>query len=145
MLCWVYLNSVVICLQQDGSLERLSSAEFVSLSQAVEAFVRDSEELCGRTRLSLRGELQNQAKRFVHRFHEERKNKLRYAHMCGAVKLSPVPLVFWICFCLWQQLVGQRRRTWVFETTTIFGLCFSVRFCNTYHCWIMFNILGYEI
>ncbi|XP_008315437.1 vacuolar protein sorting-associated protein 54 [Cynoglossus semilaevis] len=61
---------------KDGSLERLSSAEFVTLSQAVEAFVRDTEELCCRRSVSLRGALQSQANRFVHRFHEERKTKL---------------------------------------------------------------------
>lgn len=47
------------------------------LSQAVETFVRDTEELCGRRSVSLRGALQSQANRFVHRFHEERKTKLR--------------------------------------------------------------------
>lgn len=62
---------------QDGSLERLSSAEFVSLSRAVEAFVGDTEELCSRRSVSLRGALQSQANRFVHRFHDERKTKLR--------------------------------------------------------------------
>ncbi|XP_055014058.1 vacuolar protein sorting-associated protein 54 isoform X2 [Boleophthalmus pectinirostris] len=61
---------------KDGSLERLSSAEFVCLSRAVEQFVRDTEELSGRRSVSLRGALQNQANRFVHRFHEERKTKL---------------------------------------------------------------------
>lgn len=49
------------------------------LSQAVEAFVRDTEELCGRRSVSLRGALQSQANRFVHRFHDERKTKLRWA------------------------------------------------------------------
>lgn len=63
---------------QDGSLERLSSSEFVCLSQAVESFVSDTEELCGRRSVSLRGALQSQAYRFVQRFHEERKTKLRY-------------------------------------------------------------------
>lgn len=67
----------LVALQQDGSLERLTSAEFVALSQAVEAFARDTEELCGRRSVSLRGALQSQANRFVHRFHEERKTKLR--------------------------------------------------------------------
>lgn len=71
-------NFVSLCAPQDGSLERLSSAEFVCLSQAVEAFSRDTEELCGRRSVSLRGALQSQANRFVHRFHEERKNKLRW-------------------------------------------------------------------
>uniref|UniRef100_A0A672GBA4 Vacuolar protein sorting-associated protein 54 n=1 Tax=Salarias fasciatus TaxID=181472 RepID=A0A672GBA4_SALFA len=67
---------VLTARAKDGSLERLSSADFVSLSQAVEAFVRDTEELCGRRSVSLRGALQSQANRFVHRFHEERKTKL---------------------------------------------------------------------
>lgn len=66
------------CFRQDGSLERLSSAEFVCLSQTIEGFVRDTEDLCGRRSVSLRGALQSQANRFVHRFHEERKTKLRY-------------------------------------------------------------------
>lgn len=70
-------EDLCLCPHQDGSLERLSSAEFVCLSQAVEGFVRDTEELCGRHSVSLRGALQSQANRFVHRFHEERKTKLR--------------------------------------------------------------------
>ncbi|XP_035770726.1 vacuolar protein sorting-associated protein 54 [Neolamprologus brichardi] len=67
---------VLTARAKDGSLERLTSAEFVCLSQAVEGFVRDTEELCGRRSVSLRGALQSQANRFVHRFHEERKTKL---------------------------------------------------------------------
>ncbi|XP_031158537.2 vacuolar protein sorting-associated protein 54 isoform X1 [Sander lucioperca] len=67
---------VLTARAKDGSLERLSSAEFVCLSRAVEGFVRDTEELCGRRSVSLRGALQSQANRFVHRFHEERKTKL---------------------------------------------------------------------
>ncbi|XP_041790058.1 vacuolar protein sorting-associated protein 54 isoform X2 [Chelmon rostratus] len=67
---------VLTARAKDGSLERLSSAEFVCLSQAVEGFVRDTEEVCGRRSVSLRGALQSQANRFVHRFHEERKTKL---------------------------------------------------------------------
>ncbi|XP_076004056.1 vacuolar protein sorting-associated protein 54 [Genypterus blacodes] len=67
---------VLTARAKDGSLERLSSAEFVCLSQAVEGFVKDTEELCGRRSVSLRGALQSQANRFVHRFHEERKTKL---------------------------------------------------------------------
>lgn len=44
--------------------------------------MRDTEELCGRRSVSLRGALQSQANRFVHRFHEERKTKLRCAAGC---------------------------------------------------------------
>uniref|UniRef100_A0A3P9HPE1 Vacuolar protein sorting-associated protein 54 n=1 Tax=Oryzias latipes TaxID=8090 RepID=A0A3P9HPE1_ORYLA len=67
---------VLTARARDGSLERLSSAEFVSLSRTIEGFVKDTEDLCGRRSVSLRGALQTQANRFVHRFHEERKTKL---------------------------------------------------------------------
>ncbi|XP_060951607.1 vacuolar protein sorting-associated protein 54 isoform X2 [Limanda limanda] len=79
---------------KDGSLERLSSAEFVCLSQAVEAFVRDTEELCGRRSVSLRGALQSQANRFVHRFHEERKTKLSLLLDNERWKQAEVPAEF---------------------------------------------------
>uniref|UniRef100_A0A4W5QJK2 VPS54 subunit of GARP complex n=1 Tax=Hucho hucho TaxID=62062 RepID=A0A4W5QJK2_9TELE len=78
----------------DGSLERLSSAEFVFLSQAVEGFVRDTEELCCRRSVSLRGALQSQANRFVHRFHEERKTKLSLLLDNERWKQAEVPAEF---------------------------------------------------
>ncbi|KAM9857185.1 vacuolar protein sorting-associated protein 54 isoform 1-T2 [Aulostomus maculatus] len=79
---------------KDGSLERLSSAEFVGLSQAVEGFVRDTEELCGRRSVSLRGALHSQANRFVHRFHEERKTKLSLLLDNERWKQAEVPAEF---------------------------------------------------
>lgn len=44
----------------------------------MEGFILDTEQICGRKSMSLRGALQSQANRFVNRFHEERKTKLRY-------------------------------------------------------------------
>ncbi|XP_041961487.1 vacuolar protein sorting-associated protein 54 isoform X1 [Alosa sapidissima] len=85
---------VLITRAKDGSLERLSSAEFVRLSQAVEAFVKDTEELCGRRSVSLRGALQSQANRFVHRFHEERKTKLSLLLDNERWKQAEVPAEF---------------------------------------------------
>ncbi|XP_036387150.1 vacuolar protein sorting-associated protein 54 [Megalops cyprinoides] len=79
---------------KDGSLERLSSSEFVCLSQAVERFVRDTEELCRRRSVSLRGALQSQANRFVHRFHEERKTKLSLLLDNERWKQAEVPAEF---------------------------------------------------
>ncbi|XP_068607044.1 vacuolar protein sorting-associated protein 54 [Brachionichthys hirsutus] len=79
---------------KDGSLERLSSSEFVSLSQAVESFVRDTEDLCGRRSVSLKGALQSQANRFVHRFHEERKTKLSLLLDNERWKQADVPTEF---------------------------------------------------
>ncbi|CAJ1052867.1 vacuolar protein sorting-associated protein 54 [Xyrichtys novacula] len=85
---------VLTARAKDGSLERLSSAEFVCLSQGVEGFVRDTEELCGRRSVSLRGALQSQANRFVHRFHEERKTKLSLLLDNERWKQAEVPAEF---------------------------------------------------
>ncbi|XP_059187528.1 vacuolar protein sorting-associated protein 54 isoform X2 [Centropristis striata] len=85
---------VLTARAKDGSLERLSSAEFVCLSRAVEGFVRDTEELCGRRSVSLRGALQSQANRFVHRFHEERKTKLSLLLDNERWKQAEVPAEF---------------------------------------------------
>ncbi|XP_061580472.1 vacuolar protein sorting-associated protein 54 isoform X2 [Cololabis saira] len=85
---------VLTARAKDGSLERLSSAEFVSLSQAVDGFVRDTEELVGRRSVSLRGALQSQANRFVQRFHEERKNKLSLLLDNERWKQAEVPAEF---------------------------------------------------
>ena len=59
-------------------MDQLSSSEFVLLSRVVESFVTDCEKVCGRQSLNLRGTLLSQAKRFVEKFHEERKHKLGY-------------------------------------------------------------------
>ncbi|WAR19536.1 VPS54-like protein, partial [Mya arenaria] len=45
---------------KDGFLERLSSAEFVTLSRLIEKFVSDCEEVCGRKSTSLRVTVQSQ-------------------------------------------------------------------------------------
>ncbi|XP_057699841.1 vacuolar protein sorting-associated protein 54 isoform X2 [Corythoichthys intestinalis] len=79
---------------KDGSLERISSAEFVSLSVAVEDFAKETEAVCGRRSVSLRGALQSQADRFVHRFHEERKTKLSLLLDNERWKQAEVPAEF---------------------------------------------------
>ncbi|XP_077461128.1 vacuolar protein sorting-associated protein 54 isoform X2 [Stigmatopora argus] len=79
---------------KDGSLERISSAEFVGLSVAVEDFAKETEVLCGRRSVSLRGALQSQADRFVHRFHDERKTKLSLLLDNERWKQAEVPVEF---------------------------------------------------
>ncbi|KAL4639934.1 vacuolar protein sorting-associated protein 54 [Arapaima gigas] len=79
---------------KDGSLERLSSSEFVCLSQEVESFMYNTEELCCRRSVSLRGALQSQANRFVHRFHDERKTKLSLLLDNERWKQADVPAEF---------------------------------------------------
>nr|XP_057920789.1 vacuolar protein sorting-associated protein 54 isoform X1 [Doryrhamphus excisus] len=85
---------VITARAKDGCLERLSLADFVSLSAAVEDFAKDTEELCGRRSVSLRGALQSQANRFVHRFHEERKTKLSLLLDNERWKQAEVPAEF---------------------------------------------------
>ncbi|XP_062866446.1 vacuolar protein sorting-associated protein 54 [Trichomycterus rosablanca] len=85
---------VLLAKAKDGSLERLSSAEFVRVSRAVEAFAKDTEALCCRKSVSLQGALQSQANRFVQRFHEERKNKLSLLLDTERWKQAEVPAEF---------------------------------------------------
>jgi len=85
---------VMTARAKDGFLERLSSAEFVTLCRDIETFVSETEELCGRRSMSLRGVLQTQANKFVARFHEERKNKLSLILDNERWKQADVPAEF---------------------------------------------------
>jgi len=75
-----------------GHLDSLTSSEFVALTRMVEDFVLDCEQICGRQSHSLRATLLTQAKKFVERFHEERKNKLSLILDNERWKQADVPL-----------------------------------------------------
>ncbi|XP_078674296.1 vacuolar protein sorting-associated protein 54-like isoform X2 [Branchiostoma floridae x Branchiostoma belcheri] len=100
LLCFLCDHAHDRCLKllmarsKDGFLERLTSSEFVQLSRAIEGFVKDCEEVCGRRSTSLRGGLQSQANRFVNRFHEERKTKLSLILDSERWKQTDVPVEF---------------------------------------------------
>ncbi|KGL78076.1 Vacuolar protein sorting-associated protein 54 [Tinamus guttatus] len=79
---------------KDGFLEKLNSSEFVALSRLMEGFILDTEQICGRKSMSLRGALQSQANRFVNRFHEERKTKLSLLLDNERWKQAEVPVEF---------------------------------------------------
>nr|XP_021145007.1 vacuolar protein sorting-associated protein 54 isoform X2 [Columba livia] len=79
---------------KDGFLEKLNSTEFVALSRLMEGFILDTEQICGRKSMSLRGALQSQANRFVNRFHEERKTKLSLLLDNERWKQAEVPAEF---------------------------------------------------
>ncbi|MEE6474600.1 hypothetical protein FKM82_010437 [Ascaphus truei] len=84
----------LLARSKDGFLEKLTSSEFVTLSRSVEAFVLDTEKICGRRSTSLRGALQSQANKFVNRFHEERKTKLSLLLDNERWKQADVPAEF---------------------------------------------------
>lgn len=69
-------SKVITMRAKGGALDSLSSNEFVDLARAVEQFASDCEAVCGRQSHHLRGTLLSQAKKFVEKFHEERKHKL---------------------------------------------------------------------
>uniref|UniRef100_A0A8C2THT7 Vacuolar protein sorting-associated protein 54 n=1 Tax=Coturnix japonica TaxID=93934 RepID=A0A8C2THT7_COTJA len=77
-----------------GFLEKLNSNEFVALSRLMESFILDTEQICGRKSMSLRGALQSQANKFVNRFHEERKTKLSLLLDNERWKQAEVPAEF---------------------------------------------------
>uniref|UniRef100_A0A8C5KCU1 Vacuolar protein sorting-associated protein 54 n=1 Tax=Jaculus jaculus TaxID=51337 RepID=A0A8C5KCU1_JACJA len=79
---------------KDGFLEKLNSTEFITLSRLLEAFIADTERICGRKSMSLLGALQSQANKFVNRFHEERKTKLSLLLDNERWKQADVPAEF---------------------------------------------------
>ncbi|XP_071962445.1 vacuolar protein sorting-associated protein 54-like [Antedon mediterranea] len=85
---------LLIARGKDGFLEKLSSSEFVSLSRSIESFVTQCETVCGKRSSSLRGGLQNQANKFVNRFHEERKTKMSLLLDNERWKQAEVPASF---------------------------------------------------
>ena len=53
---------MVACLLQDGFMERLTSNEFVCLSQSIDGFVTSTEQISGRRCTTLRTTVQNQVR-----------------------------------------------------------------------------------
>ncbi|KAF3852682.1 hypothetical protein F7725_006037 [Dissostichus mawsoni] len=86
------LNRVMNTLQE--LLHTASDVSHDRCVKTVEGFVRDTEDLSGRRSASLRGALQSQANRFVHRFHEERKTKLSLLLDNERWKQAEVPAEF---------------------------------------------------
>lgn len=77
-----------------GYLDALASTEFVCLSRSVEKFVSECEAVCGRHSRVLRTILVTQAKKFVERFHEEKKQKLSLILDNERWKQADVPAEF---------------------------------------------------
>ncbi|TSK18080.1 Vacuolar protein sorting-associated protein 54 [Bagarius yarrelli] len=81
-----------------GTTESSSSREHITNTINIlptgEAFAKETEALCCRRSVSLRGALQSQANRFVHRFHEERKTKLGLLLDTERWKQAEVPAEF---------------------------------------------------
>lgn len=80
--------------QVDGVFDKLTSSEFVFLSNAVEHFMGECEEICDRKSTTLRLLLQNQANQFANQFHEEKKTKLSLILDSERWKQADVPSEF---------------------------------------------------
>lgn len=76
----------------------------------METFILETEQICGRKSMSLLGALQSQANKFVNRFHEERKTKLRYYYHVHSVHFFP-PFLYKIQLYLKEEtsLIGQLK------------------------------------
>ncbi|XP_065066741.1 vacuolar protein sorting-associated protein 54-like isoform X1 [Rhopilema esculentum] len=93
-LAQIRCSKLITMRSKGGALDQLSSSDFVLLARAVEGFVTDCEKVCGRQSHNLRGTLLSQAKRFVEKFHEERKNKLGLILDNERWKQADVPVEF---------------------------------------------------
>ncbi|XP_076055991.1 VPS54 subunit of GARP complex scat [Oratosquilla oratoria] len=76
---------------RDFGLDKMTAKEFIGLSKTIEAFVVDTEKICGRKSTSFRMGLQGQATRFVARFHEERDARLKLNLSSERWKAMTVP------------------------------------------------------
>ncbi|OTF80630.1 vacuolar protein sorting-associated protein 54-like protein [Euroglyphus maynei] len=61
----------------DGSLDRFDSGQFLQLTNSIESFITECELVCGRRSPNLKLVIQIQSNKFVSKFHDERKRKLR--------------------------------------------------------------------
>ncbi|XP_053210144.1 vacuolar protein sorting-associated protein 54-like [Panonychus citri] len=85
----------------DGSLDKLTSAEFLELSKSIDKFTSECETRCGRRSDILESVLKNQAFRFTTRFHDERKRKLNSVLTVEQWKsLDPIPVEL-------QEMINQ--------------------------------------
>ena len=64
---------------KESGLEKLNSNDFISLSNLIDQFVLDFDIIASKKTSSLRSWLQNQANKFLHKFHGEKKEKLSLA------------------------------------------------------------------
>lgn len=85
---------------KDRSLDKLIMSEFLIITNSIETFQKQSEVISGKQSTALRLALQNQASRFVMRFHEERKTKLALILENEQWKQADVPMEF-------QELVNN--------------------------------------
>lgn len=85
---------LVSCESKDGSLERLSSVNFVSLCRSIEAFSAKCRDICKRVNTPLRLALVNQANKFVTKFHEEHRTKLTFILESEQWKRVDIPVEF---------------------------------------------------
>ncbi|EDV24143.1 uncharacterized protein TRIADDRAFT_27025, partial [Trichoplax adhaerens] len=61
---------------KDDCLERLTSSDFMVLIRSIHQFIAETEGICGRQMHSLSGTLMAQARKFVEKFHDERRTKI---------------------------------------------------------------------
>ncbi len=61
---------------KETGLDKLNANDFISLSNLIDQFVLDFDAIANKKTSSLRSWLQNQANKFLHKFHGEKKDKL---------------------------------------------------------------------
>ena len=64
---------------KDNGLDKLSSIDFNSLSNLIDEYVIDFDAIADKKTFALRSWIQNQANKFLCKFHNEKKDKLTLA------------------------------------------------------------------
>ncbi|XP_064484279.1 vacuolar protein sorting-associated protein 54-like [Ornithodoros turicata] len=85
---------LITCESKDGSLDRLSFANFVVLYRSIESFSAKCKEICKHINTPLRLALVSQANKFVNKFDEERRTKLKLLLESEQWKRVDIPVEF---------------------------------------------------
>ncbi|XP_077286068.1 VPS54 subunit of GARP complex scat [Arctopsyche grandis] len=88
--------ATLISTSDKEKASNITNDQMVKLSNIVESFSNKCEEISGRPCIILRTALKNQASRYIHRFHNERRNKLTLLLDNERWKQAEVPMEFQI-------------------------------------------------
>ena len=69
-------SSIQMISFKENSFDKLSSSDFISISNLIDQFVLDFDEIANKKTSELRLWIQSQANKFISKFHNEKKEKL---------------------------------------------------------------------
>ena len=67
----------ILNILKENGIEKLNSNDFISLSNLIDQFIINFDSVVDKKTSALRSWIQNQATKFLHKFHQEKRDKLK--------------------------------------------------------------------